>query len=922
MPSTVLPQTTLASEFAAFPAAVTETIAPLIMGPQAGLHRFNVPAEQLTIDVGEYNPSADTSYNYPGADPTSIIDQAYIEVWVEDALLQYYDHEVGNSPTLAPVSGYSNRIRSAGTAFADNGPNYPHNSTLFLDRGVKIGDIIDVTGTVASTTYSLRSSVYGFVGEVIGAQTAAGVPGASNAANSVLGAQSTQTAGCTNYIDGVNTVSATSYNGISTGNLAETYTVSVIQAPTVPGNATTALLSVLSASGNDNVASFAPAAYASPTAIGDRGATITFHVNNTLPVTCGVQADFVVGQTWTYAVSEAYTKGTMVSSGTYTGTQDTTYIITCVLGGRFADAVKPQIKITTSTGVDYSGPISVTSAASIVPIGSLGVMAQFGGYSGLDYGDTWSIPVLAQSAGAYQTIVLANNLASGVLAATDLRVKLYIDDIIQVPEERVSAPGVFNYTTSPTELTLNSGLLAYDSTWTSNGVQEPLPVVSGIVYIQFREWFQNIVGFVLPVVTNADIVSTCGVIDPANPIAWGASKAVLNANGATVYVCAVADMATQSSWSDGLAAIANVGTIYNIAPMTSDPAIGLLFQAHVDTQSAVPPGLSRVAWLNLTANTFVPWITSANTTNKATALGTLTAVPGDPVGVYRLLTCTSANANFVTNGVRPGDTVEYLFTTDPWGNVTWTNFIVQSVVNEDELIVVSGVSSAISVPQMFEIWRTYTNDEMTSDLIAQAAVYNDPRVRCVWPDQADSLPGYYVCAALAGEASGVCSNQGLRNTQLVGFTDLSRSLAFLTAGNIVSLTQNSIWVVSQDPFGINYSMSAVTSANKSEVIQNTQEMIVRNSDAINFYAIASCATLIGSSNVVVGTISAVSSTIQSALNILMSRGINTRLGQALLTYTINNVSVSVVALDQIIVTITYTLPAPLDTVTVISTIVI
>jgi hypothetical protein len=455
-----------------------------------------------------------------------------------------------------------------------------------------------------------------------------------------------------------------------------------------------------------------------------------------------------------------------------------------------------------------------------------------------------------------------------------------------------------------------------------SGVEQPLPITEGGLYIEYREWLNDIANFIKQVVTNADIELICGPIDPDNPVGWGASKAVANANGSVVFVCGVADPLDDASWEDTLAAISNVSTLYNLAPLTQDPDVGALFKQHVDDQSDPDLGESRTLWFNLVGNTFIPLITEANTTDLAVALGTLTHNPPDPVSSFRLFTCTTANAKFVTNDVRPGDTVKYQFNTDAWGDETWIDYIVESVVNEDQLILVSGTAIAIGVAQKFEIWRTLTNAETTDDLIAQRQTYNDRRVQCVWPDQADGLPGYYICAALAGEASGISSNQGMRNTQLVGFIDMSRALNFLSAGNIARLTQNGVWVVTQDSFGINYSKSAVTSVNLPDVLQNTEEMIVRNADGINFYVLESVASLIGASNVVPGTLAKVRGLILSALNLLKSRGVTGRLGPAIIAFQITDIRVHVILKDRIVVTIEYVLPAPLNAVVVTSTIVI
>ena len=94
---------------------------------------------------------------------------------------------------------------------------------------------------------------------------------------------------------------------------------------------------------------------------------------------------------------------------TYTSSNDTTYIVEVSRGGLYADTVKPQIMVTTSNGVDQSGPHTVSNAATNVTIGTQTVTIQFD-HLGLNKGDRYYIPVVGVKAGPMRIIELADNL--------------------------------------------------------------------------------------------------------------------------------------------------------------------------------------------------------------------------------------------------------------------------------------------------------------------------------------------------------------------------------------------------------------------------------------------------------------------------------------------------------------------------------
>lgn len=110
----ILDQATLFQEFTnVIPASVSDPFRSHICGGHAELHRYNAAAEKADSALGEYISSADTNYQWPDKSDDSIVDLSFVEVWFDNAYLKLYTDPIGGGGTIAPVSGYSNRVRSS-----------------------------------------------------------------------------------------------------------------------------------------------------------------------------------------------------------------------------------------------------------------------------------------------------------------------------------------------------------------------------------------------------------------------------------------------------------------------------------------------------------------------------------------------------------------------------------------------------------------------------------------------------------------------------------------------------------------------------------------------------------------------------------------------------------------------------------------
>jgi hypothetical protein len=82
--------------------------------------------------------------------------------------------------------------------------------------------------------------------------------------------------------------------------------------------------------------------------------------------------DLIAGQRWHVTVDGAFAEPTATSGGDYDGRNDTTYIVRSPAAACSTADVQPQIKVTTTNGIDLSGPTTVTGAGTDFDIGTKG----------------------------------------------------------------------------------------------------------------------------------------------------------------------------------------------------------------------------------------------------------------------------------------------------------------------------------------------------------------------------------------------------------------------------------------------------------------------------------------------------------------------------------------------------------------------
>src|SRR5262245_41127079 len=143
--------------------------------------------------------------------------------------------------------------------------------------------------------------------------------------------------------------------------------------------------------------------------------------------------------------------------------------------------------------------------------------------------------------------------------------------------------------------------------------------------------------------------------------------------------------------------------VYNLVPLSRKQEVWNAYKAHVLLRSADEVGGEwRVCWFKPAAIESMVIVDPTKTTDGLEAMAILEDNPDALATQYTLLTVTTGNANFVANGVEPGDVVRYLFSLDLYGVLTYSEFIVDHVVNEDQLVLATGHTAVVASARRVE----------------------------------------------------------------------------------------------------------------------------------------------------------------------------------------------------------------------------
>lgn len=451
-------------------------------------------------------------------------------------------------------------------------------------------------------------------------------------------------------------------------------------------------------------------------------------------------------------------------------------------------------------GASYAGTETVTFSAPTTYQG------------GLRTGDSYYVDVTAPAANGTASIIVLNGQITDITGWTQTDVDLSLFDI----ELRALFSGEVEQQLDPDD--------APDLGWTAGllgvSVKNNLKMFvadrdDSFQWVEFQatpyaRLFASWRGLV-PAATNESIIryfdpftiiAAFGANDPDNPVCYGACVAISGSQGKSIFVARLQtnDLA---GYNIVLQQAARIQGPYALAPMTEDLDVVQALSGHVTDCSTAQKQLWRRGYVftdSPGAYVYYNVDTSGNTLQGQ--------VLANQSGNVRVV---CPNAQFLIEGIRPGDLFRTQFSQDAWGNVDYEQFVVQEVLEDDELILLTGPTSPITPGIRFEIWRPDTGQTQAEFVGARSVNLLNRRIANVWSDNPLKLnanamlvsaPGIYMAAEIAGLRSALLPQQGLTHTELVASVNAAPTMyTKFTDDNLDIAAADGVMIVTQELFG-------------------------------------------------------------------------------------------------------------------------
>ena len=597
------------------------------------------------------------------------------------------------------------------------------------------------------------------------------------------------------------------------------------------------------------------------------------------------------------------------------------------------NACRAQIRVTDSVGIDASTVLTVDHSVTY-DVGNYGVTLNFdansngdGGFvagGGLLAGDVYYIPVASAYNGGIHTMVLADDINSGIPAGANLSVWLYlVRNALAITSEQVQAPPNYNWTADPDAgVAVAAGIAIQDPSWKDLSGNMPwLPVYQADMFIQYRALMTTNASVIQLLSDVSAVTNALGTVHPDNPLAQGVYNALLNSGNQGVYYMGLPSN-DMSGWSYCLAQAGLTTNVYGLCPLTRDIAVIDEVIAHVNEMSTPTQKAWRIAFVGQDMPVSTAIYNQAENPDQVNYLCTITA--DGITGKFTVLTFVDENSvpsvlTHALTDVKPGDQIKTGFATDPWGNQTNVVYTVKSVVSNNRLNLVAGPASAVDVPAKVEVWHPYNIQETANAVAARSTNFFNRRVYNCFPPSF-SLGGVqqtaeFGAAFIAGLTSSVPPQQPLTNIQIVGVDDVPLSYRTFSRDQLNTIAGGGTLIIMQDtPGGEVYVRHQISTAYSTGDLNQSELSMVKNFDSVGYYFAARFAPYIGRYNVTPGILHLIYGILNDGISYLGSLTNVGLLGPQidLANTEIVGVQQSPVAKDTVIATVNLGLFAPFN----------
>lgn len=403
--------------------------------------------------------------------------------------------------------------------------------------------------------------------------------------------------------------------------------------------------------------------------------------------------------------------------------------------------------------------------------------------------------------------------------------------------------------------------------------------------------------------STTDLANQLAPITPDNPLAMGLYFALLNAPGNQVMGLGVDEIAPAAPYGTveaftRSAEYLEAFEVYGVAPLTHDPSVGQVFQAHVDAMSQPTSKGERVCvFCSAAPTTHIPKLVTSGLNGTST-----TALTFD-TGIQNLAQL------LLGAGVNPVGTIPV--TAGVYLNIAANslNYSVTSVVGSLITILVSGFPSGTNDDGFYSVTDLETPplpnilieeafsvnvrglplvlvDGVTPDKDAIAATYqqigqgyNDRRFWNVVPSQCAAtvngleqvLEGFYMCAAIVGAVGQQAPQQSFTNYPIMGFTRVIGSNKYFSVQQLNVIRAGGNWIMVQPTVGGPLLPQMALTTNMTSVETRT-DSITKIVDFVAKFVRNGLVNFIGRFNINQGFLDTIGHVLQGLLSFLADQG--------------------------------------------------
>jgi len=675
-------------------------------------------------------------------------------------------------------------------------------NSIFQGRNCEIGDLVYVTDVSGGTTF--KRTITGFIGK----DTASSVTNFGNStANPVakLSASFDATVPSEDYE--LTCDAPGDFNGLVEGAFyvdsadgktyyGEEFSFKV----TTGGDNSNAIITVTSKSGK-----FAGTITSSPGAVGEEfvfsGSVIGGLSVKLTALTATLTASNAVE--FKFVVKPAYARlstAQIAQTGTYTGAKNTVYTLE-VITGTASGVAGAVVRVADSSGLEEVTEVTVAADNTFYALGANGIQFKFNftgapTQNGLRKGDIYFLNATAvsQSTTEFDKIIL-NGPAVNTSTFTDFTAHLFKVEF----RKKVSAyiaedenEGGVAWTIGADGVTISGPLKVFVAERNEGYKWCALVDSIGTLALSYRALKKPLSGSDIIIISDVeDITTQLGKIDLDNDAAFAASECFTGSQGLKVYVLLV-DAQTAAAYAEVIKKIRFRRNAYALCPVSSQQDIVQAVVSHCDAMSSPSKKFFRRCYYGVDS----PGSYSVLTTfNDVAVSGTVTDYLGTG---NRLVTLSDSDIQVNEYNLSPGDLIKL--------PTTGAEYVIADVLSTNQILLVSGPASPISVAVTMELWRANTPDSQADYIRSFSKTIANRRAVQVWTENGKRylngsltiVPNKYIAAHVAGLRCALPKQRGLTRTEITTVSDCAAMYLRYSSEALDAIAADGTFIVTQD----------------------------------------------------------------------------------------------------------------------------